>query len=291
MDERTGVEVALAAADELGEAPHWLAETGELVRVDVKRGLVLGWRPGGGEWSMGVDGEIGAAIPRRRGGWVLAVERELILVDEGGARRSLLSVEPGLAANRFNDCQVDPSGTLWAGTMSRTRTRGAAALYRVAPDGGVERAVSGLTISNGLGWSPDGELLYHVDSTSHRIDLFDFDPAGSSLSGRRPFVSVDPANGMPDGLAIDAEGGVWVCLFGGGELRRYAPDGELDAAIRLPVAKPTCPAFGGPGLETLFVTTARHGRTPSQLRGEPAAGAVLALRPGVAGQPERSFAG
>jgi sugar lactone lactonase YvrE len=291
MDARSQVEIALAASDELGEAPHWLAASGELVRVDVKRGRVLGWRPDEDQWSIQVRGEIGAAIPRRDGGWLLAIERDLVLIDVSGARRTVVSVEPELAANRFNDCQVDPAGRLWAGTMSRTRATGSAALYRLQPQGGIERMVGGLTISNGLGWSPDGELMYHVESTSYRIDAFDFDPADGTLSGRRTLVAIDPRDGMPDGIAVDAEGGIWVCLFGGGELRRYSADGTLEAAIQLPVAKPTCPAFGGPALETLFVTTARHGQTPSQLQDEPAAGAVLALRPGVAGIPERPFAG
>jgi sugar lactone lactonase YvrE len=291
VDERGEVVLALPAADQLGEAPHWLRGSGELVRVDVKRGLVLGWHPRGDEWSIRVGGEIGAAIPREAGGWVLAVERELILLDPSGTRRAVAAVEPDLPANRFNDCQLDPAGRLWAGTMSRTRAAGTAALYRLTPGGEVEPVLSDLTISNGLGWSPDGELMYHVDSTAQRIDAFDFDRGDGALSGRRTLVSVDPEDGLPDGLAVDAEGGIWVCLFGGGELRRYSAAGKLDAAIRLPVAKPTCPAFGGPGLETLFVTTARDGQTARQLRQEPAAGGVLAVRPGVAGIPERSFAG
>jgi sugar lactone lactonase YvrE len=175
--------------------------------------------------------------------------------------------------------------------MSRTRTPGAAALYRLEPDGRLAVAIPRTTISNGLGWSPDGARMYFIDSTTQRVDVLDFDGGSGVISGRRPFAVVDPADGLPDGLAVDAEGGVWVCLFGGAAVRRYDARGRLDAVVPLPVTNPTCPAFGGADLRTLYVTSARHRLTPEQLAAEPLAGALLELDPGVAGLPVHRFAG
>jgi sugar lactone lactonase YvrE len=227
-------------------------------------------------------------VPRVGGGLVLAVDRELVVLDREGTGRTVAAVEPDRPGNRFNDCRADPRGILWAGTMARDRAPGSAALYRLSPDGALEVAIAGTTISNGIGWSRDGATMYFVDSTTQRIDAFDFD---GTLSARRPFAAIDPADGLPDGLAVDADDGVWICLFGGGALHRYDAAGRLDAVVPLPVTNPTCPAFGGPGLRTLYVTSARHKLTPAQLAAEPLAGALLALDPGVSGLPVNRFAG
>jgi sugar lactone lactonase YvrE len=151
--------------------------------------------------------------------------------------------------------------------------------------------ISNTTISNGVGWSPAGDRMYFIDSTTHRIDVFDYDPASGEISGRRAFAEIDPSDGMPDGMTVDSEGGVWVCLFGGAALRRYGEHGALDGHIELPVTNPTSAAFGGPDLRTLYVTSARHGLSDEQRAAEPPAGAVLALRPGVGGLPGNRFAG
>ncbi len=286
------IHAPLDARDQLGEGPWWDARADALVRVDIARGLVHRWHPASGEeTAIAVEGEVGAAVPRAGGGLVLAIGHELVLRDPGGARRVVAAVEQDRPDNRFNDCRADPQGRLWAGTMSRTRAPGAAALHVLEPDGRLAVAIAGTTISNGIGWSADGARMYFIDSTTQRIDVLDFDGATGAVSGRRPFAAVDPADGLPDGLAVDAEGGVWVCLFGGGAVRRYGADGRLDAVVALPVTNPTCPAFGGAGLRTLYVTSARHRLTAPQLAAEPLAGALLALDPGVAGLPVNRFAG
>jgi sugar lactone lactonase YvrE len=262
------------------------------VRVDILAGAVHEWRPATGEVAtLAVGGEVGAAVPRAGGGLVLAVGHELVLQAPDGHRRVVAAVEQDVPGNRFNDCRADPQGRLWAGTMSRTRAPGTAALYVLAPDGRLAAAISGTTISNGLGWSADGTRMYFIDSTTQRIDVLDFDGATGGIARRRPFALVDPADGLPDGLAVDAEDGVWVCLFGGAAVRRYDAGGRLDAVVPLPVTNPTCPAFGGEDLRTLYVTSARHRLTPEQLAAEPLAGALLALDPGVAGLPVHRFAG
>ena len=288
----TSVQIALDAGDQLGEGPFWDELRGELLRVDISRGLVHGWNPStGGAWRRECDGEVGAAVPRAGAdGLVLAVGRRIVL-DEGEGIRVLASVEEDRPGNRFNDCKCDPSGRLWAGTMSGESSPGGGSLYRLVPGGEIERVLSNTTISNGLGWSPAGDLMYFIDSTTHRIDVFDYDAGSGAIAERRAFAELAPSDGLPDGMTVDSEGGVWVCLFGGGAVRRYAEDGSLEAHVELPVTNPTSPVFGGPDLRTLYVTSARHGLSDEQLAAEPLAGAVLTMKPGVAGLPGNRFAG
>jgi sugar lactone lactonase YvrE len=284
--------VALDSHDQLGEGAFWDSRHDELLRVDIARGRVHGWSPStGAAWFRQHDGEVSAVVPRAHArGWLLAVGHRLLL-DDGDRADVLASVEEDQPGNRLNDCKCDPQGRLWAGTMSKDRLPGAAALYRLNHGAGLERVVTGTTISNGLAWSPSGDRMYFIDSTTQRVDVFDFDGRAGAIADRRAFAEIDPSDGLPDGMTVDAEGGVWVCLFGGSAVRRYGDDGKLDAVFGLPVANVTSPAFGGPGLRTLYVTSARHRLSERQLAAEPLAGAVLALEPGVAGLPGNRFAG
>jgi sugar lactone lactonase YvrE len=286
------IEVAVDSRDQLGEGPVWDAQLDELLRVDIARGRVHGWSPStGAAWCRQHDGEVSAVAPRARGrGRLLAVGHRLLL-DDGERTHVLASVEDDRPDNRFNDCKCDPQGRLWAGTMSKARSPGAAALYRLTPGAGLECVVAGTTVSNGLAWSPTGDRMYFVDSTTQRVDLFDFDARTGAVAGRRVFAEIDAADGLPDGLTVDSEGGLWLCLFGGGAMRRYGEDGRLEAVVTLPVTNPTSPTFGGPGLRTLYVTSARQRLSEAQLAVEPLAGAVLAMEPGVAGLPANRFAG
>jgi sugar lactone lactonase YvrE len=286
------VRVALHAHDQLGEGPFWDERSDELLRVDIARGLIHAWDPVSRRAARHeLAGEVSAVLPRAQApGWVVAVGHRLLLRD-GDGQRPLAAVELRRPDNRFNDCKCDPQGRVWAGTMSKRRAPGTAALYRLAAGGEIERAIAGTTISNGLAWSPAGDRMYFIDSTTQRIDVLDFDAASGDVADRRALVRVDPRDGLPDGMTVDAEGGLWVCLFGGGAVRRYSPEGALEAAIALPVTNPTSPVFGGADLRTLYVTSARHRLSPDQLAVEPLAGAVLALRPGVRGLPGNRFAG
>ena len=189
-----------------------------------------------------------------------------------GPRGRCRDSRTGLGDVRLNDCRADPQGRLWAGTMSRSRTRGAGALYRLTKVG-LAPVIRSTTMSNGLGWSPSGDRMYFIDSVTQRIDVFDFDGATGAISDRRGFADIPAAIGLPDGLVVDVEGGIWVCLFGGGAIRRYSEDGRLTEHLELPVTNPTCPAFGGPGLRDLYITSARHRLTDAQLAKEPHAGA------------------
>jgi sugar lactone lactonase YvrE len=190
----------------------------------------------------------------------------------------------------MNDGKCDPSGAFLAGTMHRDEVAGAGALYRLSPDGSVDRLISGVTISNGLGWSPSGDRMYYVDSPTQAVDVVDYDAFGP-LGGRRRFAEIAPADGMPDGLAVDAEGGVWVALWGGSQVRRFTADGMLDDIVELPVSQVTSCAFGGEDWGELYITSASWEYDEARFQDEPLAGAVFAARPGVSGMPTSRFAG
>jgi sugar lactone lactonase YvrE len=275
--------------DELGEGPVW--NRGRLLRVDILSGKVHSLDPASGETTtLTVAGEVSAVVPRADSGMLLAIDHEIIALDRHGARDTLAIVEDDRPHNRFNDCRCDARGRLWAGTMSKRREPGTAALYCLEANQPIRCVVPGTTLSNGIGWSPADDQMFFIDSTTQRLDVFDFDPDAGMLANRRVVATIDPSDGMPDGLAVDAEGGIWVCLFGGSAIRRYTPAGQLDETIQLPVTHPTCPSFGGPDLATLYITSTRHRLSPDELARQPLAGAVLALAPGVHGIAANRFA-
>ena len=289
------VSVVGRSVSTLGEGTAWWADRERLVTVDITEGLVRLLDLGGLDVRSEVDevvrfdGEVSAAVPRAGGGMIVAVDHQLLAVDAAGRIERTWATETDRPDNRFNDCRCDPRGRLWAGTMSRTRTPGQAGLYRLA-DGRLDTVIADTTLSNGMGWSPDGTAMYFIDSTTYAIDCLDYDLDSGTVSNRRHWARIDPQDGLPDGLTVDREGGVWVALFGGGAVRRYDADGELTHHISLPVTNPTCPGFGGTDLATLYVTSARVKLTEEQLRAEPA-GVLLALSTGFSGSPANAFAG
>ncbi len=270
-----------------GEGPCWLAHSGEVAWVDMLAGRVLATALASGTTrAIDVPGPVAAIVrPRAAGGLVVATETGVALLDEHDAPTLLCEIvgEPGV---RMNDGGCDPQGRFWCGTMAYDMHDGGGALYRVERDGSHSLQLPGCTISNGLGWTPDGETAYYVDSM-RGVDVFAFDAATGTLSERRRFATID-GDALPDGLAVDAEGGVWVALWDGGAVRRYAPDGMLDAVITLPCARVTACAFGGDGLDELFITTSRLELADGV---DPAGGSLFRCRPGVRGQAVLPFAG
>ncbi|MFE0382325.1 SMP-30/gluconolactonase/LRE family protein [Streptomyces inhibens] len=285
-----GWEVAVAEPAWLGEGPTWDARAGRLIWVDILSARVHTFTPATGRRTvMATEQHVGAAKPRAGGGMVVNLRDGVGCYDASGAF-SWLCREP-VPGRRGNDAAVAPDGSLWAGTMRYDESAGGGTLSRVAPGGTVTRILPDVTVSNGIGWSPDGRLMYYIDSPTRRVDVFDVDDQGA-VRGRRPFVRITESEssastaGFPDGLTVDADGGVWVALWDGAQVRRYAPDGSLDQVLRLPVGRPTACAFGGAALADLYVTTARGG--PG---GSPLGGSLLVV-PGVGrGLTQPEFAG
>ena len=207
--------IAVLGPDQLGEGPVWDDRSGVLVRVDISGRLVHRWNPATDEsTSFATEGDVGAVVLCEDGGLLLAIECELWRRDLAGEMTLIADVDakPGV---RFNDCRADPRGRLWAGTLHRDREPRQAALYRLDAGGELTTVLPERTISNGLGWSPAGTTMYYIDSTTQRVAEFDYDLDTGELGDQRLFAEIEPTDGLPDGLTVDADGGVWVCLFGG----------------------------------------------------------------------------
>jgi sugar lactone lactonase YvrE len=265
----------------LGEGPCWDATAGVLYWTDIPAHRVHRLTGDGThtEWDTGQP--VGAVVPRAGGGLVLAARDGFPAMDPAtGSLSVLAAVEPGIPGNRMNDGACDRAGRFFAGTMAADEAPGAGALYLLATDHRVTRLVTGVGISNGIGWSPDDRRMYYIDSLTYRVDEFDYEPGTGAIGNRRAFAGLGSGGVMPDGLAVDADGGVWVALWGGGEIRRYAPDGQLTLSLDVPAANVTSCAFGGPGLRTLYITTAAGpGRSGGALFTCQAAVAGLAANP------------
>ncbi len=277
---------------ELGEGPSWDEAEQRLSWVDIKAGRVHRWWYGTGRTEAIEIGElVAAAVPRAAGGMVLALTNDLAASETDGTLGQRQPIETGVPGNRLNDAKCDPAGRLYVGSMSTTDQTGAAALYRVEKDWQVSTVLTGTTISNGLGWSPDGSRMYFNDTPAHCVYAFDYDPDAGQASRQRVLYTFGPDDGDPDGLTVDADGYVWVASYGGRCVRRVSPTGELDGVVRLPVSNVTSCAFGGPGLAELFITTAADGLSDSERAEQPLAGQVFRYRPGVTGLPVVAFAG
>jgi sugar lactone lactonase YvrE len=265
-----------------GEGPLW---AGGLHYVDMLAGDVLSVRADGTVDRRHV-GRIAAALrPRAGGGFVYGVERGFALDDGPGTPVVAMPEVWSDSGVRMNDGGCDPAGNFLCGSMAYDQHPGAGALYRLAPDGTVTTALGDVTISNGLDWSPDGSLAYYNDTATHAVSVFDWDP-DRGLTDRRVFV--DCGDASPDGLTVDAEGGIWTALYGGSAVHRYDPSGRLAEVVELPVTNVSACTFGGQDWQELFITTSREGVDPDE---QPQAGAVFRYVPGVRGRPPRTFAG
>lgn len=282
----------------LGEGPWFDERTGWAGWVDILGRSVL-WREvaGGHTGSLATPTHIGAAVPRENGGLVLCLRDGPVLHDPDGTRRPLGTFAdadtaagqpptPEAPARRANDAKADPFGRLWLGTMAYDETPGASSLYRLDPGADQPvRVLYGVTVSNGLGWSPDGTLMYYIDTPTRNIDVFDYDGATGAVSGRRTLITVEAEAGFPDGMCVDADGAIWVALWDGAAVRRYRPDGLLDRVVEVGVPRATSCAFVGTAFDLLMITTARSAQDG---KGE---GMTYLHRPGdVTGAPVHRYA-
>ncbi|MGH3412798.1 MAG: SMP-30/gluconolactonase/LRE family protein [Marmoricola sp.] len=231
-------------------------------------------------------------VLREEGGLALALRKSFATYDaDGGGPEVFAEVEQDRPRNRFNDGKADRRGRFWAGSMDDQEWRNSSGLlWRLGADRRPERVLDDVVCANGLGWSPDDRTFYLGESFRYTIFAHDFDAETGTLSNRRVFAEVDDG-GFPDGLTVDADGGVWSVHNAAGRVVRYAPDGRVTHVVSMPVPHPTSCIFGGPDLDTLLVTTARQGMDEDELARYPLSGSVFAVHPGTTGLPEPSYAG
>jgi sugar lactone lactonase YvrE len=291
-------ELVLDARNATGESPVWLEAEQALYWVDIPARQLHRWTPATGAHTTWTGDEMLACVaPRagRPGQWIAGMESGLFAIatrDDGTLAATPLTRAPHAAPGmRFNDGRCDRQGRFWAGTMLMDMAAGSdvGRLYRYQADVHAEVALrlelAAMVVPNGLGFSPDGRTMYLSDShpSVQKIWAFDYDIDTGTPHGRRLFVDMAPLPGRPDGAAVDADGCYWICGNDAGLVHRFTPDGRLDRSLAVPVKKPAMCAFGGAGLDTLFVTSIRPG---GDLSDQPLAGGLFALRPGVRGLPE-----
>ncbi len=291
------IDVLHDAPMQVGECPLWHDVESALYWVDINGRTVNRVHPASGKfssWAMAsepsaiaIDGDNNLVVATRLG--------FVRLNTTSGEITDICAAPYDPAQNRFNDGRVDPAGRFWVGTMYEPRDKPAAEMYVLERDALRLAWSGGMTNSNGLAWTPEGRTMFHADTTSHRIDSYDFDPASGSVANGRNLVtfaadkSAPDYGGRPDGATVDSEGNYWVAMFEGGRLLKLSPTGELLREVELPVRCPTAVAFGGAELRTLYVTTASHGRSLEELAQYPLSGKVLCMKVDVAGLVQREY--
>lgn len=277
---------------QLGEGPLWHPVEQVLYWLDIAQGKLHRFDPRSCQHQVTDLGVVtGSMGVREQGGFVMATKKGFAFWDTSSSSFTFLG-DPDADGDdvRFNDGKTDPQGRFWAGKMSE---KPANCLYRIDPDKSIHRMESGITVSNGLGWSPDHSTFYYTDSPARTIYAYDFDPAAGAISNRRIFARIPdaPREGLPDGLAVDVEGYIWSARWGGWKVVRYAPDGSVDREIPMPVEFPTSCAFGGADLDELYFTSAWIEVKPEDRAIQPWAGDVFRLKTHVRGFPEPVFRG
>jgi len=277
----------------LGECPVWSIEEQVLYWVDINAPSLNRFDPVAGEnIAMPMPESIGCFALRASGGFVVALRDGFWLVSkEGRLTRKVGNAPYDPRHHRFNDGRCDARGRLFAGSMNEARDAASAALVRLDPDFTQTQVISGMTISNGLAWSPDGRTMYHADTPTQIVNAYDYDPASALPSNPRVFARFTAEGDRPDGATVDSEGCYWSALYRGGKVVRLAPDGRMLAAFAVPAMCPTMCAFGGRDLRTLYVTSARQRRGADELARLPQSGGVFAMPVAVPGLPEPKFAG
>ena len=269
---------------ELGEGPVWVERDQALWFTDIKKRQVHRVDPENGEQrSWEAPAQVGFVFPSKSGGFIAGLQGGLHRFDpKKGTFTLLVAVEPDSPTNRLNDGVVDPSGRLWFGTMDDTERSKTGAYYCFCRGKLTRTNLTSIAITNGPAISPDGKILYWVDTLGGTISSCEIWGDGQ-LGPSQLVVRIDPQDGHPDGPTVDSEGGIWISLFSGWEARRFSPAGELMERVRFPVSNITKVAFGGADLKTAFATTARHLLKPEQLNQQPLAGSLFAFAAGVAG--------
>ncbi|NIR40501.1 MAG: SMP-30/gluconolactonase/LRE family protein [Actinobacteria bacterium] len=287
------IDCVLPAAARLGECPLWSAADECLYWIDIEGRRVHRYDPATGiDESRDTVGRPGSlAATGERGRLLLATEHAVGWFDWGsGSFAPWRELEPAGTRNRLNDGRCDPAGRFWVGSMWERpdERRFTGMLHCVEPTGKVTTACREIGVSNGLAFSPDGTTMYFADSLRRTVWAYDYDVSAGSAENERVFTDFTDLPGTPDGACVDEDGGYWIACIDGWAVARLTPDGTVDRVVEIPVERPTMPAFGGPGLDTLFVTSIAAGGPPGD---QPCAGGLLALDVGTRGIPEPGFAG
>ena len=275
----------------LGEAPAWVGRETALYWLDIKGFKIFRLDARGeiSEWPTPM--RVGSIVPRRSGAFIGGTEDGIAAIDPEANRYDILfNPEADQPANRFNDGKLDRQGRFWAGTMDKAEKAKTGALYRIDPDLSYHRIDQGYQVTNGPAFSPDGKIMYHNDSARQVTYLYDIGADGSATN-RRVFLQFKEGEGHPDGMTVDVDGCLWVCLWDGWAVRRYSPKGEWLETVRMPVARPTSCAFGGRALDRLYISSASIGLDEEARKMQPNAGGLFMITPGVRGLEDVPFAG
>lgn len=284
------VDLVLDAKARLGEGPIWHARAGVLYWLDIENGEVHIFDPATGrDRAVTLNQQVGTVVPRARGGVMVAVAGGFGAVDLASGLLSIVANPEPETGNRFNDGKCDPAGRFWAGTIGKA---GTANVYRLDTDLTSHRMIPGVTCSNGIAWSLDRRTMYYIDTPVSAVVAYDYDDATGAIANKRVAVEIPKEHGYPDGMTLDAEGMLWVGMWDGWAVKRWDPGtGRLLDTIKLPAARVTACAFGGPRLDTLYITTAWTALSEADRAAQPLAGGLFRCTPGVAGRAAPEFAG
>ena len=286
------VELVVDCRNQLGEGILWNPGDGRVWWTDIEGQTLWSYDPVARETErFETPGRVCCFAPCRSGGIVAAFAEGFAYYDvASGVRTDIAAFEPGNPNTRLNDGRTDRQGRLVAGGVDEKTDAPISTAVRLDSDGTVTTLIEGVRCANGTCFSPDGRTMYFADTPTGEMVAYEYDPDSDRLGARRVIATFEDQPGMPDGSCIDAEGFVWNAQWGGHRVVRYAPDGALDRVVELPVANPTCCAFGGADLDTMFITSAREDMSRRQLEAEPTAGSLYAIKPGVTGLADASFA-
>lgn len=290
-------ELVINTHDQLGEGPVWDVRQSRIDWVDITGKRLHRYDPKTEALdTIEIGEDIGAFAHRDRGGYVLALRKGFALMEASSRQwRMVAEIEPDRPGNRMNDGKCDRAGRFWAGSLAYDARRGAGSLYRFDPDGRVHTMLRDLGIANGLDWTADDHTMYFIDSFALGVDVYDFDVASGGISNRRRVVDVEWDESTPaglsiaDGMTLDAEGHLWVAIYGKGEVRRYSSQGELELTVDVGVAGVTSCAFGGDDFQDLYITTALQ--LPTGRDATAGAGGLYRYRSSVRGRPAHRFRG
>jgi sugar lactone lactonase YvrE len=295
MEQAQGVVKLLCDVNStLGEGPTWDHRSNKLIWLDVLGKRIHTFDPTKGERrTITIDQKVGSAVPRVQGGLVLALENGFHTLDlETEQLTRLIDPEEDIPGNRFNDGKCDETGRYWAGTMDMEEKSPSGSLYCLETDGTVRKVVEGVSVSNGIGWSPDNRTMYYIDSPTKKVMAYDYSLERGEITKPRVAVTIPEGEGFPDGMTVDVEGMLWIAHWDGWQVSRWNPaTGEKITSIPVPAAQTSSCIFGGDNYDELFITTARVGLSEEQLKQQPHAGGVFCIKPGVKGKPSSFYGG